>query len=71
MHVYKSLYAITEWRPEKEPLSFVSDLRDMGVAEAFRAYEVHKAAQCPVYVLAGPEIPDRRTRKKEQAAWVL
>ena len=71
MHVYKSLYAITEWRPELEQLNFVSDLADIGLSDAYRAHEVHKAAQCPVYILAGPEMIDYRTQKKEQAAWVL
>jgi len=71
MQPYKSLYAITEWSPEKEPLSFVSDLSELGLNTAYHAHEVYKAAQCPVYILAGPEIHNPQTRKKEQTAWVL
>ena len=71
MQLYRSLYAITEWRPELEQLNFVSDLAELGLTEAYRAHEVYKAAECPVYVLAGPEFHDYQTQKKEQAAWVL
>ncbi len=71
MQLYKSLYAITEWKPETERLSFVSDLRDLGVRDAYRAAETHRGAQCPIFFRFGPELMDHRSGKKEQAGWVL
>lgn len=71
MHLYKSLYVITEWPEEFEKLSFVSDLRDLGLRDAFRRAEAKNSAQCPIYCISGPEIFNPLTGKKEQAGWVL
>ena len=66
MHLYKTLYTITE-RPEKvEMSSFVSDLQDLGLRDAFCSTEALRATQCPVYYLSGPDIFNPNSGKKEQ-----
>jgi len=71
MHLYESLYSQTEWAQENDDLSFVVDLGDLGLREAYRAHEVLKSASCPLFRLAGPEIINPRTGKREVSGWIL
>jgi len=71
MHLYESLYSLTEWAPENEGLSFVVDLKDLGLRRAYTAHEVLKSTQCPLFRLAGPEIINPKTGKREVSGWIL
>jgi len=74
MNLYRNTPAPvrTEKRNEaRESLSFVVDLRDLGMHDAYRAHEVHGGFRCPVYRLAGPEMADPATGEVVMAGWIL
>lgn len=71
MYLYKSLYTILDLIPGTERTSFVSDLRELGLRDAYQARERHRATQCPVYRVAGPEIKEYRTGYRELPRWIL
>lgn len=53
------------------PLSFVVDLDDMGLREAYHAHEIHRGSQCPIYARVGPESVNPQSGSREQASWIL
>lgn len=55
----------------QDPLSFVVDLREFGLAEAYRAQEVYHGSQCPVFKLLGPEYVNPWSGAREVAGWIL
>jgi len=74
MNLYQNIPAPirTDKRSEaQESMSFVVDLRDLGVQDAFLAHEVHSSSRCPVYQLAGPEMADPTTGGVTIAGWVI
>jgi len=52
---FRSLYSITEWKPAEEALSFLSDIRDLGLEGAWLQHEQSRASSCRIFVVAGPE----------------
>lgn len=62
---------IADWAEPDERFNFVTDLRDLGLQDAHRAHEIHRASACTVYQLAGPVFETDKMGKREQAAWIL
>jgi|GEM_PF-1909620 len=54
-----------------DPLSFVVDLSELGMNQAYRAHEVHRSRQCLIYARVGPEYVNPRSGHREQANWIL
>lgn len=52
---FRSLYSITEWKPAEEALSFLSDIRDLGLEGSWLLHEQSRASACRIFVVAGPE----------------
>jgi len=71
MNYIESPSPILEWAPENDNLSFVVDLRDLGLKETYYAWEVHRGSNCPIYQMAGPEIWNPHIGKMETPAWIL
>ena len=86
MHLYslKNVYPqpaptaapVIPLRPQVEtadvdPMSFVVDLNDLGLHDAYKAHEVHRGSQCPVFAKVGPEYVNPWSGAREQASWIL
>ena len=57
--------------PDIEPLSFVVDLNDLGLRDAYRAHEILRGSQCAVFAKVGPEYVNPWSGAREQASWIL
>lgn len=58
-------------KASNDPLSFVVDLSELGMNQAYRAHEVHRSRQCLIYARVGPEYVNPRSGHREQANWIL
>ena len=54
-----------------ESLSFVVDLNELGLRDAYRAHETRRGSQCPVFAKVGPEYVNPWSGEREQASWIL
>ncbi len=55
----------------KGPLSFVVDLGELGLRDAYRAHEIHRGSQCTIFARVGPEYVNPWSGESEQANWIL
>ena len=54
-----------------DPVSFVVDLRELGLNDEYRTSEVTRAAMCPLFTMVGPEYVNPWNGKREVAGWLL
>lgn len=71
MNVYRSLSVLCDGLAPLRQRSYLSDVRDLGLQDTYRAYEAYRASECPIYFQWGPEFTSANTGKKEQATWLL
>ncbi len=56
---------------DADPLSFVVDLNQLGLRDAYRANEIHRGSQCLIFARVGPEYVNPWSGDREQANWIL
>lgn len=53
---YRSLYTLPERRAEPDQMSFVVDVKDLGVLNGREEGSREKSISCKIYVVTGPEM---------------
>lgn len=70
---FKSLYAITERRPESRSLSLFTDIRTLysPAEEQAHTTRMYSSRPCPVILMAGPDSEEARNDDGIRPRWFL